>query len=189
MRYSCNGSVNRLNWCRVVVSCNCHNIRDSQDWTPSNSKFHGWFLPNAIHLKGEQEFGIISSFHFKFCFFHGFIFHNKCTCNSCIVFSSNFVLKISFVIFSCNSSRCSGLKPDGLLSARGGDGVDVLLVVVVSFWSDFSSSSFGGTEITPRCERFRSFSRISMNCCENLKWATKMKHLIRNQWFELVVAV
>lgn len=101
---------------------------------------------------------------------------NWLTCSSCIVFSSNFVLKISFVIFSCNSSlnssKCSGLKPGELISARGGAGVVVVVAVLlelVSFWSGFSSSSFGGTEITPRCERFRSFSRTSMNCCENLK--------------------
>lgn len=89
MRYSCNGSVKRLNWCRVVVSCNCHNIRDSQDWTPSNSKFHGWFLPNAINLKGEQEFGIISSFHSKFSFFFTDLFF---TINVPVIHASYFHL-------------------------------------------------------------------------------------------------
>lgn len=123
-------------------------------------------------------------FHFQFILlfvqlhlFFGFRFKRNrniskmCTCSSCISFSPNFVLKISLVIFSCNSSKCSGLNP--VLSVRGAIGVDpLLMLVLVSFIVAFSSSSFvyfGGTETTPRWERFRSFSRISMNCCENLK--------------------
>lgn len=93
------------------------------------------------------------------------------TCNSCISFSPNLVLKISFVIFSWSSSKCSGLKPGRLFSPRCTVG-DVPFVLV-SFCCDFSSSNFayfGGMEITPRCERFRSFSRMSINCCENLKF-------------------
>lgn len=113
------------------------------------------------------------------------------TCNSCISFSCNFVLKISFVIFSCSSSKCSGLNPLGLSSRLIGIDVVVLLLLLLTLpfslplfdslrWSagNLSSSNFGyfgGTDTNPRCKRFRSFSRMSMNVWENLQNAKYRK--------------
>lgn len=114
------------------------------------------------------------------------------TCNSCISFSCNFVLKISFVIFSCSSSKCSGLNPLGLSSRLIGIDVVVLLLLLLLTllfslplfdslrWSacNLSSSNFGcfgGTDTNPRCKRFRSFSRMSMNIWENLRNAKYRK--------------
>lgn len=86
-----------------------------------------------------------------------------------ISFSCNFEFRISFVIFSFNSSKSSGLKlvvfdPLNLLAPRSPP-VELLR---------FSGESdppllFGGSEINPLAPRLRSVSRISMKVCENLE--------------------
>lgn len=93
------------------------------------------------------------------------IFKCVCTCNSCISFSCTFELKISLLIISCNSNRSSGLN--GLLLLLL---FEFSLVSFISSASSFSSifGYFNGIETRPRAPRLRSFSRMSMNVCENL---------------------
>lgn len=103
---------------------------------------------NFLHI-----FGMLKELKFKY------------TCNSCISFSCTLELKISLLIISWSSSKSSGLN--GLL---------LLLLFefsLVSFTSSASSFSsifgyFNGIETRPRAPRLRSFSRMSMNVCENL---------------------
>lgn len=158
MHCSYNDSVKHPHLNHAVVSWNFrHKMLDFPNWTLLNLEFHGWSLPGWMQIIKEKNTQILIHLICLTLWF---------TCSACISFSFNLVLKISLVIFSCNSNKCSVLNPGELLSTRvGGIGVVALLV---SFWSNFSSSTFGGTEITPRCERFRSFSRMSMNCWENL---------------------
>lgn len=78
------------------------------------------------------------------------------------------MLKISFVIFSCNSNKSSGLNLFGFSFSFS----LFPLTSVSLFASNNLSSIFGyfcGTDTNPRVPRFLSFSRISIKFCENLE--------------------
>lgn len=120
------------------------------------------------------------------------IAHCTLTCNTFISSCCNFEPSISLVIFSCSSS----ISLDGVTPI-----VELLAVAVVSFSPAVTTNpdsvsllpAFApcngptttrwGTVTRPRVPRFLSFSRMSINCCENLR-TREQGHFIK--WVQAV---